>query len=134
MEHEALTPPPSGRLIAPVWTQWPLSPRITKDPSSYSDNSKQDEKGGPVGGSKINELASVSTKPDDPISKGSSCSSENYELICTYPSHRTETSPAAEIIIASSYPTKARKPSRDEASRKLHLVIQYSAVQRVDES
>jgi hypothetical protein len=94
MEHETLiiTPPPSGRLIAPIWTQWALSPRFTKDIGSYADNSKQHEKDGPLEGSKINEFAPASTEPDTPISKGSPCLSENYAHLCTYLSYRTKTS------------------------------------------
>jgi hypothetical protein len=65
--EQTLTPPPSGRLIAPVWTQWPLSPRLAKNAGSYPDVSKRYEKNE---GSKIKEPAPASTKLNDETSKG----------------------------------------------------------------
>lgn len=63
---ERLTPPPSGRLVPKIWTQWPLSPRLIKNFGSEAGPSKPIDS---VVGDNVTEPAEAA-EPEDEESKG----------------------------------------------------------------
>lgn len=68
---ERLTPPPSGRLVPRIWTQWPLSPRLIKNFGPEAGPSDLQQKDDSTTESKVPELAPPTTEPDDEEAKGS---------------------------------------------------------------
>jgi hypothetical protein len=81
MEH--LTPPPSGRLVPKIWTQWPLSPRLIKNFGPVRHSNPQ-EKNISVEGSQISESVPATTEPDDEKAKGGPRSCDQCNLMYTY--------------------------------------------------
>lgn len=126
---ERLTPPPSGRLVPKIWTQWPLSPRLIKSFGPEAGPSNPQENNDSNGENKVGESVPAETEPlDDEKAKGNPCSCYQCNLMYTYFGYRTERYTAAQITVARSYETKARQPSQDRISRRLQLDGKHLAV------
>jgi hypothetical protein len=68
---EGLTPPPSGRIVPKIWTQWPLSPRLVK---TFGPEAGPSDRIDSVAGDKVIEPARTAPEPEDEESKGNPCS------------------------------------------------------------
>jgi hypothetical protein len=83
---EGLTPPPSGRLVPKIWTQWPLSPRLFK---TFGPQERHSDRIDSVAGDKITEPAPPAAEPEDGESKGNRCSCSPCRFLHTYFGYRT---------------------------------------------
>ncbi len=81
---EGLTPPPSGRLVPKIWTQWPLSPRLVK---SFVPEAGLSDRIDSVAGDKVAEPAPSAA--EDEQSKGTHCLCSQCRVLLTYFGCRT---------------------------------------------